>query len=128
VPLEAKQMMEQLGPSGHVASWVAIATAFLGVLPPLIAVFAALMGVLYYAIQIVESRTFQHWISNRRMKGQSKKLASLKAQELVTTAKIAAIETARVVRVDARELVADAAVAAKKLIATEAATAAKAAL
>lgn len=50
--------------AAHVISLAAIGGAFVGILPPL----AALGAIIWYAIQIYESRTFQDWLAKVRKK------------------------------------------------------------
>lgn len=47
----------------HGTAGVTILGAMSGVLPPI----AALIGVIYYGIQIFESKTMQDWLARRRL-------------------------------------------------------------
>lgn len=91
--------------------------ALSGIAPPI----AALLSAVWFAVQIYESRTFQHWKRNRQMKSRAKKLAKLRAREKVTLAEIEAIERLRHARSEALEIVAAARAEADALIAHEAA-------
>lgn len=55
---------ESIGATGHIASAGAIVFAILGWLPPL----AALVGLIWYCIQIHESKTMQDWLKRRRLR------------------------------------------------------------
>lgn len=79
----------------------AIIGAILGLLPAL----AALGAIVWYLIQIYESRTFQHWIANLRMKNRARKLARLRARHKVLEAQMEALGIKKAARVAARELV-----------------------
>lgn len=71
---------------GHVLSGAAVVGAFVGLLPPI----AALVGVVYYSIQIYESQTVQQWKATRR----SRKIARLRKEidRLDTASKIAIVK------------------------------------
>lgn len=64
---------------GNAVSSAAIITAIMGILPAA----AALVGLIYYLIQIYESTTVQHWFALRRIR----KLARLKAQVMMIEAR-----------------------------------------
>lgn len=75
------------GPDDHstISQWLtngvagsAIITSILGIVP----VFAALVALIWYLIQIYESLTVQRWLSLRRVR----KLARLKARVLMMEA------------------------------------------
>lgn len=117
-------MFERLAPVGHTGVSATLLAGFMGALPTIITVVGGLLGIAWFCICIFESRTFQHWLRNRRMVSQARRLAKLRAQETVTLAKIAALETVRAARVDARELVQTAKADAAKLVAHEATEAA----
>lgn len=68
---------ESVGATGHIASAGAIVFAILGWLPPL----AALVGLIWYCIQIHESKTMQDWLKRQRVR----KINALRAQLLVLT-------------------------------------------
>lgn len=86
----------------------AIIGTLLGILPAA----AACGAFVWYLIQIYESRTFQHWINNRRTIWRARKLAKLRAQEKIVLAKIEALATVKAAERDARAKVADAATVA----------------
>jgi len=65
---------------GNVVSAGAIITSFLGVLP----VLGAIIAIVWYAIQIRESKTYQDWRAGRRQR----KLAHLRAQVLLLEASL----------------------------------------
>lgn len=97
-----------------VSAGVVIST-IVGYLPAI----AAIICVLWYLIQIWESRTVQHWWRNRQMVRKAKRIARLKAKEKVIVAQLEALETLRQARVDARDKVELAKVEAAKLVAHE---------
>lgn len=97
----------------------AIIAAIIGYLP----IIAAAVALVWYVIQIWESRTIQHWVENRRMVRKAKKVARLKARERVIVAQLEALEALRQARVDARDKVEVARVEAAKLAAIETADA-----
>lgn len=98
---------------------LASAGAIVGVVVGWFPLIAAVAGFIWYAIQIWESRTVQHWFQNRRMVRKAKKIAKLKAKEKVIVAQLEALETLRQARVDARDKVEIAKVEAAKLVAQE---------
>ena len=104
-----------LGGIAHWLSGIAILGALANFFPP----FAAAIALIYYSLQIYESRTFQHWNRNRQMKSRARRLARLRADEKIVLAKIEALEKVRAARVEAREIVATAAADAAKLVAQE---------
>jgi len=86
----------------------AIAGTFVGWIPILLGTFATVLSIVWFAIQIYESRTFIYWKNNQLMKRKAKKIARLKAKEKILAAQILAIETVRSAKVEAREKVAQA--------------------
>lgn len=62
---------------------------------------ASVLSIIWFGIQIYESRTFTHWKNNWIMKHKAKKIARLKAKEKVLAAQILAIETVRAAKVEA---------------------------
>lgn len=102
---------------------VATNTVFAGVvgatvlnwLPQIIGIVAASTAFIWYIICIWESRTIQHYINNRRMVVRARKIARLKAQEKVITAKLDALEVVRQAKVEAKEKVAQATALAEVL-------------
>lgn len=106
-------MSDQAPPTTHlvdVAAASAIVMTLLGWLPLL----AAILGAVWYAIQIWESRTVQHWWENRKMVKKARKIARLKAKEKVIVAQLEALEALRQARVEARDKVEIAKVEAAK--------------
>jgi len=99
--------------TGHILSIVAIMGAFLGLIPSL----AASAALIWYGIQIWESRTVQHAFQNWRAVRQATRVLRLRAQAKVLVAKIEAAEKIRLAKREARELVEDAATTAKTLVA-----------
>jgi hypothetical protein len=96
---------------GDIVSAGAIVASFLGYVP----LIAALFALVWYMIQIWESRTVQHWWRNRQMVKKAKKVARLKAKEKVIVAQLLALETLRQARVNARDMVETAKVDAAKI-------------
>jgi hypothetical protein len=103
------------GWTGHAVSLAALAAVFAGLLPAI----AAAASAIWFAVQIYESRTFQHWNRNRQMRSRAKKLARLRAREKITLAQIAAIERVRHARSDAKDIVAEAKAAAAALLVSQ---------
>ena len=89
----------------------AIVAAFVGYIPAL----AAAVAMVWYLVQLWESRTVQHWRENRTMVRKAKRIARLKAKEKVITAQLEALESVRQARVEARDKVELAKVEAAKL-------------
>ena len=103
-------------------SWVAdtlSAGAIVATIAGYLPFIAAVAGLLWYLIQIWESRTVQHWMRNRQMVRKAKRIAKLKAKEKVIVAQLEALETLRQARVDARDKVEVAKVEAAKMVAHE---------
>lgn len=75
---------------------------------------AAGVGLVWYCIQIWESRTIQHWWRNRQMVKRAKKIAKLRAREKVILAELDALELKRAAQHAAVEKVEKARVAAAK--------------
>lgn len=88
-----------------------IVASIVGYLPAL----AASIALLWYCIQIWESRTVQHYLENRRMVRKAKRIIRLRAKEKVISAQLEALESIRQARVDARDRVEVAKVEAAKL-------------
>lgn len=82
-------------------SALAIVGSLLGYLPAL----AAVAAIAWYAIQIYESRTVQHWLANRRMMHAAKELIRLRAKQKVIHAEIVAAEKVRAAKAQANETV-----------------------
>lgn len=96
-------------------SALAILGTILGYLPYL----AAVAGLIWYLIQIKESRTVQHWWSNRQLIRRAKKVAKLRAREKVILAELEALESVRAAKHAAIEHVETAKVEAAKLVVQE---------
>jgi hypothetical protein len=75
--------------------------SIMGYLPAI----ASILSIVWFCIQIYESRTFTHAKNNWLMRRKAKKIAKLKAKEKVLAAQIEAIETVRSAKVVAREKV-----------------------
>ena len=88
----------------------AIVGTFLGYLP----IVAAFAGLVWYLIQIWESRTIQHWWNNRRIVRTAKKIAKLKAKERVIMAQLEGLESIRHAKIEARDKVETAKIEAAK--------------
>lgn len=77
---------------GHIFAGGSIAAALVGVVPWAAAVF----GMIYYSIQIYESKTCQHWLATRRARRIATyrgAIAKLEAESrMVQTKKFAEIE------------------------------------
>lgn len=100
-----------MGLTGDVLGAGAVVGSFLGYLPPA----AAFLALIWYVIQIWESRTVQHWWRNRQEVKKAKRLVRLRAKEKVLVAKIEALAKVRAARVEARDQVEQAKVEAAKL-------------
>lgn len=90
--------------SAHGAAALAVVGALLQVLPAA----AALVGGIYYLIQIWETRTIQHWWNNRRMRKKAERIARLRAKEKVILAQLEAEGIVREARAKARAKVEEA--------------------
>ncbi len=97
--------------AGDVLGAGAIVGTFLGYLP----LVAAFLALIWYVIQIWESRTVQHWWRNRQEVKKAKRLVRLRAKEKILVAKIEALAQVRAARVEARDKVEQAKVEAAKL-------------
>lgn len=86
---------------GDVFAGGAILTSLLGYLPAI----AAVIGVIWYLIQIWESKTVQDWYARRAAARKIAKIASLKAQQKILTAELAALEVVRQAQASAVERV-----------------------
>ena len=95
------------------------AGAILGTIAGDLPYVAAVAGLIWYLIQIWESRTIQHWWRNRQMVRKAKRIAKLKAKEKVIVAQLEALESIRQARVDARDKIETARLAAAKLLLNE---------
>ena len=107
---------DELSPIGHSAAIGAVASAYFGWLPPLVAGAAALLGAIYWALSVYEMRTVQNWKLRFIQARRTKKLARLQAAEKRLIAQITALEKLRADKVEAKELVATAADEAAQLV------------
>ena len=96
---------------GGILSPLTIVGTWIGYLPYV----AATVAVIWYIIQIWESRTIQAWWTNRQLVRRSRKIARLKAAEKVITAKLSALQKVSLAKQDARESIAIAVVEAATL-------------
>lgn len=106
----------------YAASYAAVLASFAGWLPPVASIFAIVVCL----ITIYESRTFTRWWANHIRCQRAKKLARLRAKEKLVIAEIMALETKRAAKVEASEMVLDAAATAAQLVVREAAAVAAA--
>lgn len=102
---------------GHTVIPMGILATWLGYLPAVGAALVTTLGAIFYAIQIYESNTFQHWRSNHLMKRKARKLAKLRAKEKLVLAKIEALQTLKVARVEAQRVLSVAQADAAKIAA-----------
>ena len=110
--------MSSDAPTMHPVTWIADAisgAAIVGTIVGYLPVIAAVAGLCWYLIQIFESRTVQHWLSNRQMIRKARRIARLKAKEKVIVAQLEALESIRQAKVEARDKVETAKVEAEKL-------------
>jgi len=94
--------------TANIAAWAAdvvSAAAIIGSILGYLPYFAALAGLVWYCIQIRESKTVQHWLENRRMVQRAKKIAKLRAKEKVIVAELEAMELSRHAKIEARDKV-----------------------
>ncbi len=89
-----------------------IVASLMSVVPPI----AAILGLLYYAIQVYESKTVQHWLLDRRQKHAARRLRKLEARRKVIVAEIEAAELVRSASAAAMEQVAVAKAEALKTV------------
>lgn len=101
----------------HGASILALAGTLMGYIPVVIAIIPAL----YYLLLIYESVTVQGWLAHRRALKAAIKLAKLKAQVIVVSARIDAAADVKAAKVTAAAAVDNAAIGAEKLLAKTAA-------
>ncbi len=52
--------------AAHVTAWGGIIATFLGWLPPVLAGIASFLAVIWYLVQIYESKFVQDWLTKRR--------------------------------------------------------------
>lgn len=86
-------------PWGHVVAVSTWLLSLVGVLPAL----AAMVGIVYYAIQIFESPTVQKRLDKWRVTRKTRKIARLKAEQKLLVAELAALELVQ----EARDAAAD---------------------
>lgn len=98
--------------AGNVISLGAIAGTIIGWLP----LFAALVAIIWYSIQIWESSTVQEYVRKRMTISKAKKVARLRAEQKIILAQLDALETVRAARAVAKEVVAVAAAEATKQV------------
>lgn len=77
--------------AGDFVAGGAIITTLLGYLPAA----AAILGAVWYCVQIWESKTVQMWWSGRQLRSKARKIAKLKAQKKVLVAELDALEYVR---------------------------------
>ena len=100
---------------GNLVSLAAIVGALAGWLP----IFAALVAIIWYSIQIWESATVRHYLNHRRTIRKAKKIAKLRARAKVIAASLDALEVVRAAKAEAKEKVAVAAAEAARQVAEE---------
>lgn len=86
---------------GSAISTLAILGAFIGWLPYV----AALAALIWYIIQIWESRTIQEWYIRRAVVRRARQIARLQAKEKLIAAKLEALHTVRVAKQTAQDIV-----------------------
>lgn len=96
-----------------------VVASIVGGLPEVITVLASTLGVVWFAICIYESHTFQAWKTARAAAKRANTLAKLKAKEKIVIAQIQAIELVRAAKVEASEMVAGATAEAAQLVVKE---------
>lgn len=52
--------------AAHTASLAALAGTIANLLPPVLAALGSLLAVVWYAVQIYESKSFQRWLSKHK--------------------------------------------------------------
>jgi hypothetical protein len=111
---------------GHTFSVSAIISAVLGWLPTGIGIIGASLAMVWYLIQIYESRTFGAWVMARRLKRRARLDAKktiaealTQSQVVLSKARLEANEKLRVVQTEANELIQAAKYDASTLIAAE---------
>lgn len=52
--------------AAHTVSIAALAGTIANILPPVLAALGSLLAVVWYAVQIYESKSFQSWLSRRK--------------------------------------------------------------
>ena len=97
---------------GNSASVVTILGSIFGLLPPL----AALVAIIWYMIQVYESKTYREWRARRLHDKKTRKIARLQAQQKVIQAELEALDTKRAAAAYAEHMVRNAEhVAAEKV-------------
>jgi hypothetical protein len=74
---------------------VGIVAVILGTLGGVVPAVAAVLGLLYYAIQVWESATVKEWVRSYRQRHAARRLRKLAAKQKVLQASIAAAELVR---------------------------------
>lgn len=87
--------------AGDVVAGGAIVSTLLGYLPAA----AAILGVVWYAIQIWESKTVQEWRARRTKRHKELKIIRLRAKQKVLVAELDALEVVRAAQATATEKV-----------------------
>lgn len=98
--------------AGNIISLAAIAGTLAGWLP----LFAALVAIIWYSIQIWESATVRNYLNNRRKINKAKKIARLRGKEKLILAQLDALETVRAAKATAKEVLAVATAEAAKQV------------
>lgn len=91
--------------------FVAASTLFASIvdwLPKVLGTVGGTLSILWFVVQLWESKTVQNSLSAWRIRRKSRRLSRLQAKAKILAAKIAAVETVRAARVVATELVAQA--------------------
>lgn len=52
--------------AGHTVSVAALAGTIANILPPVLAALGSFLAVVWYAVQIYESKSFQRWLAKRK--------------------------------------------------------------
>lgn len=102
----------------------AIMNHFWAVLPTVVTVLGGSLAILWYCIQVWESKTCQQWNLKRQARLKAAKIAKLRAKEKIIAAQLEALELRRAAAATATELVAVAAADAKQDVAKATAAAA----
>lgn len=79
--------------------------AIIGTLMGYLPVFVAIIGGIWYLIQIWESKTVQEWWLRRQAANKVRKIASLQSQQKIIVAELEALEVVRAAQVLASEKV-----------------------
>jgi len=102
--------------AGNSASVLTVFGTILGFLPPL----AALVAVIWYLIQIAESKTYRDWRMDRQRVKKERKIARLKAKQVIIEAELDALAVRTMAKDFADHMIANAeGVAANKVAAAK---------